>query len=31
MYTAWKGWSFADKSPSHWLAFLVLRIKKRAG
>jgi hypothetical protein len=30
MYTAWKGWSFADrKNPSPWLTFLVLRILKR--
>jgi tRNA U34 5-methylaminomethyl-2-thiouridine-forming methyltransferase MnmC len=30
MYTAWKGWSFADKkNPSPWLTFLVLRIQKR--
>jgi len=32
MYTAWKGWSFADKKqPSPWLTFLMLRILKRAG
>jgi len=30
MYTAWKGWSFADKKkPSPWLTFLVKRIQKR--
>ena len=30
MYTAWKGWSFADKKePSPWLTFLVLRIQWR--
>jgi hypothetical protein len=30
MYTAWKGWSFADKKiPSPWLTYLVLRIYKR--
>jgi hypothetical protein len=30
MYTAWKGWSFADKkNPSPWLTFLVQRIQKR--
>ncbi len=30
MYTAWKGWSFADKKrPSPWLTFLVTRIQKR--
>ena len=30
MYTAWKGWSFADKKrPSPWLTFLVERIQKR--
>lgn len=30
IYTAWKGWSFADKkNPSPWLTFLVLRIQKR--
>jgi hypothetical protein len=28
MYTAWKGWSFADKkNPSPWLTFLVLRLQ----
>ncbi len=32
MYTAWKGWSFADKKvPSPWLTFLALRVQKRAG
>jgi hypothetical protein len=31
MYTAWKGWSFANKKqPSPWLTFLVLRVMKRA-
>ena len=31
MYTAWKGWSFADKkNPSPWLTFLVLRLLKRS-
>ncbi len=30
MYTAWKGWSFADKKqPSPWLTFLALRILRR--
>lgn len=30
MYTAWKGWSFADKkNPSPWLTFLVYRILDR--
>jgi len=30
MYTAWKGWSFADKkNPSPWLTFLVQRIVAR--
>lgn len=30
MYRAWKGWSFADKkTPSPWLAFLVLRVQKQ--
>ena len=30
MYRAWKGWEFADKkSPSHWITYLVLRIRKR--
>lgn len=31
MYTAWKGWSFADKKqPSPWLTFLVYRVLARA-
>ena len=30
MYRAWNGWEFADKkSPSPWITFLVLRIRKR--
>jgi hypothetical protein len=30
MYRAWKGWSFADKkTPSPWLTFLVLRLRRR--
>ncbi|MDW7755479.1 MAG: hypothetical protein SCH68_09965 [Brevefilum sp.] len=30
MYTAWKGWSFANKrEPSPWLTFLVQRMLKR--
>jgi hypothetical protein len=30
MYTAWKGWSFANKKePSPWLTFLVKRIEHR--
>jgi hypothetical protein len=30
VWTAWKGWSFADKkNPSPWLTLLVLRIQKR--
>jgi len=30
MYIAWKNWSFADKrTPSPWLTFLVLRIRRR--
>ncbi len=30
MYRAWKGWSFADKkTPSPWLTFLAMRIRKR--
>lgn len=31
MYRAWQGWEFADKkSPSPWITFLVLRIRKRS-
>ena len=32
IWTAWKGWDFAQKKvPSPWLTFLVLRILKRVG
>jgi len=32
IWTAWKGWDFAQKKdPSPWLTLLVLRIDKRLG